>query len=81
MRKAVLLGCLTTLLVLAMLISACLGSEEPGPLQKVVFMAGFKPQANLPFVVAYVAQEKGFFRDQNLEVDIRHASRGEHLKR
>ena len=43
-------------------------------------MAGFKPQANLPFVAAYVAQEKGFFRQQGLEVDIRHASSGEHLK-
>ena len=43
-------------------------------------MAGFKPQANLPFVAAYVAQEKGYFADQNLSVDIRHASSGEHLK-
>ena len=39
-------------------------------------MAGFKPQANLPFVAAYVAKEKGFFRDQNLDVEIRHAPTG-----
>ena len=50
------------------------------PARKVVFMAGFKPQANLPFVAAYVAQEKGYFREQNLDVEIRHASSGEHLK-
>ena len=65
---------------LALMAGACSGSGEAEPLTKVVFMAGFKPQANLPFVAAYVAQEKGFFRDQGLEVDIRHASSGEHLK-
>ena len=55
--------------------------EEPAPVpDKVVFMAGFKPQANLPFVAAYVAEEKGYFAAQNLEVDIKHASSGEHLK-
>ncbi len=43
-------------------------------------MAGFKAQADLPFVGAYVAQEKGYFRDQGLEVDIRHAQSGEHLQ-
>lgn len=41
-------------------------SETPSEPDKVVFMAGFKPQANLPFVGAYVAQEKGFFADENL---------------
>ena len=43
-------------------------------------MAGFKPQANLPFVAAYVAQEQGYFAEQDLDVEIRHASSGEHLK-
>ncbi len=47
---------------------------------RVVFMAGFKPQANLPFVAAYVAQEKGFFAQQRLDVEILHAGSGEHLK-
>ncbi len=41
---------------------------------KVNFLAAFKPQANLPFVGAYVAQEKGFFAEQNLEVDINHVT-------
>jgi len=39
----------------------------------LTFMAGFKPQANLPFVGAYVAQEKGFFQEQGLTVDIKHS--------
>jgi ABC-type nitrate/sulfonate/bicarbonate transport system substrate-binding protein len=52
--------------------------EATGP-DKVIFMAGFKAQANLPFVAAYVAQEKGFFREQDMEVEIRHSS-GQHLQ-
>ena len=52
-------------------------SLEP---KNLTFMAGFKPQANLPFVGAYVAQEKGFFQELNLSVDIRHAQQGEHLQ-
>ena len=56
-------------------------TPEPTPVpDKVLFMAGFKAQANLPFVAAYVAQELGYFADQGLDVEIRHASTGEHLK-
>ena len=55
---------------------ACSDSGDTEPLDKLVFMAGFKPQANLPFVAAYVAQEKGFFREQGLDVEIRHAAAG-----
>ena len=62
------------------LLSVACSDSGPEALDKVVFMAGFKAQANLPFVAVYVAQEKGFFRDQGLDVDIRHASSGEHLK-
>jgi ABC-type nitrate/sulfonate/bicarbonate transport system substrate-binding protein len=39
----------------------------------LTFMAGFKPQADLPFVGAYVAQEKGFFEEQGLTVEIKHS--------
>lgn len=60
--------------------SSVTASGTPRPLKKVTFMAGFKAQANLPFVGAYVAQEKGFFREQGLEVTIRHAQSGEHLQ-
>ena len=66
---------LLTSLGLLLLAVAC-GDDEPGGPDKLVFMAGFKPQANLPFVAAYVAQEKGFFREQNLEVEIQHAPTG-----
>jgi ABC-type nitrate/sulfonate/bicarbonate transport system substrate-binding protein len=55
-------------------------SSETIEKRQIVFMAGFKPQANLPFVAVYVAQENGYFAEQGLEVDIRHASTGEHLK-
>ncbi len=41
---------------------------------EVTFMAGFKPQANLPFVGVYVGQEKGFFGDENLKVNIQHVT-------
>ena len=48
--------------------------ETPRPVEHVTFMAGFKPQANLPFVAVYVAKEKGFFEEQGLDVDIQHSS-------
>ena len=64
--------------VLLTAVVAC--SSTPPAEEKMVFMAGFKAQANLPFVAAYVAQEKGYFEDQGLEVEIRHASSGEHLQ-
>jgi ABC-type nitrate/sulfonate/bicarbonate transport system substrate-binding protein len=44
-------------------------------------MAGFRPQANLPFVAVYVAEAEGFFAEEGLTVDIQHASgQDEHLK-
>jgi len=52
-------------------------TSEP---RSIVFMAGFRPQANLPFVAAYMAQAQGFFADEGLTVDIRHSSGGEHLQ-
>ena len=55
-------------------------SGPPLEAKRLTFMAGFKPQANLPFVGAYVAQEKGFFEELNLDVQIRHAQSGEHLQ-
>ncbi len=41
---------------------------------KVVFQAGFKPQANLPFVAAYVAKDNGYFAGEGLDVEIQHSS-------
>lgn len=69
------------LLSLALMFAACGGGNgADDALDRVVFMAGFKPQANLPFVAAYVAQERGYFAEQRVDVDILHATSGEHLK-
>ncbi|MCA9932303.1 MAG: ABC transporter substrate-binding protein [Ardenticatenaceae bacterium] len=66
------------LIILFLLLAGC--AKEPEPMT-MTFMAGFKPQANLPFVGVYVAQEKGFFADEGLTVDIQHsAGGGEHLQ-
>jgi len=74
--------------LLPLVVMACGGSNGGSkssastavPTKHVIFMAGFKPQANLPFVGVYVAQEKGFFKDAGLDVDIKHAQQGEHLQ-
>ena len=52
-------------------------TEEPLEPAEVTFVAGFRPQANLPFVGAYVAQEQGFFADEALEVNIEHDTSGQ----
>jgi ABC-type nitrate/sulfonate/bicarbonate transport system substrate-binding protein len=64
----------------AMVIEACGGGDNalsitptPAPVS-VTFMAGFKPQADLPFVGAYVAKDKGFFAAEGLDVDIEHVT-------
>jgi ABC-type nitrate/sulfonate/bicarbonate transport system substrate-binding protein len=58
-------------------------AETPtsAPLIPLTFMAGYKPQANLPFVGAYVAKEKGFFEQNGLDVTIEHSpGKGEHIQ-
>jgi ABC-type nitrate/sulfonate/bicarbonate transport system substrate-binding protein len=52
-------------------------TESEPALEEVTFVAGFKPQANLPFVGVYVAQEQGFFADEGLEVTIEHDTGGQ----
>ena len=70
---------LPSILILMLFVGpAC--STAAAPEGKMVFMAGFKPQANLPFVAVYVAQEQGYFEEQGLDVEILHASTGEHLQ-
>lgn len=65
---------------LMLLLPAC----QPAPSvesKSIVFMAGYIPQANLPLVGVYVAQEKGFFAEENLAVEIQHSGgKGEHLQ-
>ena len=70
-----LLVCAATVLALT---AACGDDDAEGPLEQVVFMAGYRPQANLPFVAVYVAEARGYFADEGLEVDIRHSTQGEH---
>ena len=74
------------LLLLVLFLTACKpsGSSEdalnPDSFE-MTFMAGYKPQANLPFVGVYVAQEKGFFKEEGLKVAIEHSpGSGEHLQ-
>jgi ABC-type nitrate/sulfonate/bicarbonate transport system substrate-binding protein len=56
-------------------------SPTPRPVEAVTFMAGFKAQANLPFVGVYVAQKRGYFHEQGLDVTIQHsAGSGEHIR-
>ena len=78
-QSAVLVVSLAT----AMVVAACgIVMDRPTPPTRTFhFMAGYKPQANLPFVGAYVAQQKGYFAAQGLDVQISHATgQGEHLK-
>ncbi len=66
--------------LLSLSLAGCAHLSPPsnGPL---VFVAGYRPQASLPFVGVYVAQEQGFFADEGLEVEIRHSGGGgEHLQ-
>ena len=73
-RKLFSLIALVTLLMVAA--AAC---AQPEP-ESVVFMNGYKAQANLPVVSVYIAQEKGFFAEQGLDVEIHHATSGEHVQ-
>jgi ABC-type nitrate/sulfonate/bicarbonate transport system substrate-binding protein len=66
--------------VLAFAVACGGGGSVDGDRESITFMAGFKPQANLPFVGVYVAQEKGFFDELGVDVEIRHAQSGEHLQ-
>ena len=72
--------------MLALISSACVPRQGAAPQQEVApanltFMAGYKAQANLPFVGAYVANELGYFARNGLQVDIKHSTgQGEHLK-
>jgi len=56
-------------------------AAAPSSKVSMTFMAGYKPQANLPFVGVYVAKEKGYFDAEGLEVTIQHSpGKGEHLQ-
>ncbi len=81
MRKTALIA---FILIFSILLPACSPLQTPTPVveqKQMVFMAGYKPQADLPFVGVYVAQEKGFFAAENLQVSIEHSpGSGQHLQ-
>ena len=61
--------------------AGCGGGDEGGDdLERVVFMAGYRPQANLPFAAVYLADARGYFAEEGLAVEIRHATQGEHVQ-
>lgn len=67
--------------VALVVLAACAGGAAEAGGEPVVFMAGFSPQANLPFVGVYVADAEGFFAEEGIDVEIRHsAGGGEHLQ-
>lgn len=70
------------ILCLLALLTACAAPPATAPEpESLIFMAGYKPQANLPFVGVYLAQELGYFAEENLQVEIQHsAGQGEHLQ-
>ncbi len=71
---------LPILLLVILWLAGCVPPATSAPIP-LVFMAGYKPQASLPFVGAYVAAQKGFFAREGLEVTIEHsAGQGEHLQ-
>src|SRR5690606_9472434 len=57
------------------------GAGSGGEGRQVTLMAGFRAQANRPFLAAYLADAEGFFADEGLAVEIQHSSgQDEHLK-
>ncbi|MDE2745106.1 MAG: ABC transporter substrate-binding protein [Chloroflexota bacterium] len=61
------------LAALAASLSVACSDDESDDVLTMTYMAGFVAQANLPFVAVYVAEDQGFFADENLEVEIQHA--------
>ena len=71
-RKRLLILPAMIIALAASLAIACSGDDSDEVLT-MTYMAGFKAQANLPFVAVYVADDRGYFAEENLEVDIQHA--------
>ncbi len=81
-RRALAATILALGLIAALIIAAC-GGDSPADDERLsfTFMAGFRAQANLPFVAAYVADQEGYFDELGLDVTIQHPSgQGEHIR-
>ena len=68
-----LLFALAAVAALAAALSIACSGDDSDDVLSMSYIAGFQPQANLPFVAVYVAEDRGFFADEGLEVDIQHA--------
>jgi ABC-type nitrate/sulfonate/bicarbonate transport system substrate-binding protein len=56
-------------------------TATPRALREITFIAGFRAQANLPFVAVYLADANGYFAEEGLHVQVKHsAGQDEHLK-
>ena len=80
MRRRLFAYFALALVLAATLAVACGDDDDAGELEKITFVAGFRPQANLPFVAVYVAAAQGYFADEGLEVTIEHSPSGGHLQ-
>ena len=79
--RARVAAALPALLLLGGLLAAACGDDEgETELREVTFMAGFRPQATLPFTAVYVADAQGYFAEEGLAVTIQHSTQGEHLQ-
>ena len=75
MHKHSVLIAIGGLIVMALAaLSACSGDDSDSGLDNITFMPGFKAQANLPFVGAYVADKEGYFSEESLDVEIQHVT-------
>ena len=72
---------ITLFLTACTALNSTISPASTADIDQMTFMAGYKPQANLPFVGVYIAQEKGFFATRNLNVSIQHSpGSGQHLQ-
>ena len=65
---------LAVLALVPALLAACGSGSAEAELEPLTFMAGFAPQANLPFVGVYVAAANGYFDEEGLDVTIEHSA-------
>ncbi|MFW6185017.1 MAG: ABC transporter substrate-binding protein [Chloroflexota bacterium] len=63
-------------IITLILLAGCQTAEPQTETISMTFMPSFRAQANLPFVGAYVAQEKGYFAEEGLDVTIEHSAGG-----
>ena len=71
---------LTVVAATALAVAVACSDDGEEALEDVVFMAGYRAQANLSFVAVYMADARGFYADEGLDVEIQHSTQGEHTQ-